>query len=34
MVLHARVLAFKHPVTGRMLRFDTPIPGKFLKAIR
>lgn len=34
MGLHARVLAFKHPVTGRMLRFDTPIPGKFLKAIR
>ena len=34
MGLHARVLAFKHPVTGRMLRFDTPIPGKFLKVIR
>jgi 23S rRNA pseudouridine1911/1915/1917 synthase len=34
MGLHARVLAFKHPVTGRALRFDTPIPGKFLKAVR
>ena len=34
MGLHARVLAFKHPVTGRMLRFDTPIPGKFLKVFR
>jgi 23S rRNA pseudouridine1911/1915/1917 synthase len=34
MGLHARVLAFKHPVTGRTLRFDTPIPGKFLKAVR
>jgi len=34
MGLHARVLAFKHPVTGRALRFDTPIPGKFLKVFR
>mgnify|MGYP000718747532 CR=1 FL=1 len=34
MGLHARVLAFKHPVTGRALRFDTPIPGKFLKSVR
>jgi len=34
MGLHARVLAFKHPVTGKMLRFDTPIPGKFLKVFR
>lgn len=31
MGLHARVLAFKHPVTGKALRFDTPIPGKFMK---
>jgi 23S rRNA pseudouridine1911/1915/1917 synthase len=34
MGLHARVLAFKHPVTGRALRFDTPIPGKFLKLFK
>lgn len=34
MGLHARVLAFKHPVTGKMLRFDTPIPGKFLQVFR
>lgn len=34
MGLHARVLAFKHPVTGKALRFDTPIPGKFLKLFR
>jgi len=34
MGLHARVLAFKHPGTGRILRFDTPIPGKFLKLFR
>jgi 23S rRNA pseudouridine1911/1915/1917 synthase len=31
MGLHARVLAFKHPSSGKTLRFDTPIPGKFLK---
>lgn len=31
MGLHARVLAFKHPVTGKALRFDTPIPLKFQK---
>ncbi len=34
MGLHARVLAFKHPVTGKSFRFDTPIPGKFLKVFR
>lgn len=34
MGLHARVLAFKHPVTGKSLRFDTPIPGKFLKLFK
>jgi 23S rRNA pseudouridine1911/1915/1917 synthase len=31
MGLHARVLAFKHPVTGKALRFETPIPTKFQK---
>jgi len=34
MGLHARVLAFKHPITGKTFRFDTPIPGKFLKLFR
>jgi len=34
MGLHARVLAFKHPVTGKALRFDTPVPGKFLKLFK
>ena len=34
MGLHARVLAFKHPKTGKPMRFDTPIPGKFLKLFR
>jgi 23S rRNA pseudouridine1911/1915/1917 synthase len=30
MALHARVLAFKHPVTGKEVRFETPIPRRFL----
>ena len=27
--LHARILAFTHPVTGETLRFETAIPAKF-----
>ena len=34
MGLHARVLAFIHPRTGKPMRFDTPIPLKFLKLFR
>ncbi len=34
MGLHARVLAFKHPLTGKAMRFDTPIPLKFQKLFR
>jgi 23S rRNA pseudouridine1911/1915/1917 synthase len=29
MGLHARVLAFTHPVTGKEVRFETPIPRRF-----
>ena len=29
LALHARVLAFRHPVTGESLKFETPVPGKF-----
>jgi len=29
--LHAWILAFRHPVTGEMVRFETSIPGSFLK---
>ncbi|MDQ0061006.1 RluA family pseudouridine synthase [Paenibacillus harenae] len=29
--LHARVLAFHHPTTGELLRFETEIPKLFLK---
>jgi len=31
MGLHAQVLAFIHPKTGKLCRFETAIPGKFLK---
>ncbi len=29
--LHAQVLAFTHPKTGKLWRFETPIPEKFLR---
>jgi len=32
--LHARVLAFTHPVTGELMRFDTDIPKSFLSQFR
>lgn len=32
--LHARVLAFRHPVSGQELRFETPIPPAFLRLFR
>jgi 23S rRNA pseudouridine1911/1915/1917 synthase len=32
--LHCRVLSFKHPVTGKTLRIESPIPGKFIKLFR
>lgn len=31
MGLHAQVLAFTHPITGKLCRFETEIPEKFLK---
>lgn len=31
--LHARVLSFRHPVTGAALRFETPIPPEFLRLL-
>jgi len=30
LALHAQVIAFNHPVTGRLVRFESPIPKKFL----
>ncbi len=32
--LHAMLLAFRHPVTGEKLRFETPIPDSFLSLFR
>ncbi len=34
MGLHAQVLAFKHPTTGKSCRFDTGIPKNFLRLFR
>jgi 23S rRNA pseudouridine1911/1915/1917 synthase len=31
--LHARVLSFRHPVSGAVLRFETPIPPEFLRLL-
>jgi 23S rRNA pseudouridine1911/1915/1917 synthase len=28
--LHARVLAFIHPVNGTEVRYETPVPGRFM----
>lgn len=32
--LHARILAFEHPSTGEMMRFETDIPKIFMKPFR
>ena len=32
--LHAYLLAFRHPVTGKCLRFETPVPDSFEKLMR
>ena len=34
LALHAHVLAFCHPVTGKNLRFETPIPRQFSRLFR
>lgn len=31
--LHARVLAFDHPVTGERMRFESPLPGDLLEIL-
>lgn len=33
LALHARILAFRHPVTGQPLRFEAPIPAEFLRLV-
>lgn len=32
--LHAKVLAFEHPTTGKVMRFTSDVPSSFLKALR
>ncbi len=32
--LHARVLAFRHPVTGKALRFESAVPKEFLRLFK
>lgn len=32
--LHARVLAFEHPTTGKVMRFETPVPKLFLSQFK
>ena len=32
--LHALSLAFEHPVTKQLLKFESPIPSSFLSAVR
>lgn len=31
--LHARVLEFYHPVTGKIMQFETPVPKEFVKIL-
>lgn len=33
LALHARILVFRHPVTGKELRFETPVPRIFLRLL-
>ncbi len=33
-VLHARRLSFEHPVTGRLMEFETPVPEYFTNLIK
>ncbi len=33
LALHARTLRFAHPITRRDMRFETPVPQKFLKMV-
>ena len=34
LALHAAVLGFRHPVSGRELRFESPLPGEFEHFVR
>jgi len=32
-MLHARLLAFSHPVTGEQVRVESPLPEDFVQAL-
>ena len=32
--LHAHILAFNHPVSGELMRFETEVPKKFIDLFR
>jgi 23S rRNA pseudouridine1911/1915/1917 synthase len=32
--LHAAMLAFMHPVTGSLLKFNSPLPDDFVQIVR
>ncbi len=34
LALHAKVLTFKHPVTGKELRFESKVPEEFLRLLK
>jgi 23S rRNA pseudouridine1911/1915/1917 synthase len=34
LALHARVLAFRHPISGEPMRFETEIPPQFVALLR
>jgi 23S rRNA pseudouridine1911/1915/1917 synthase len=34
LALHARTLNFVHPITHRQMKFETPIPERFLKLVK
>jgi 23S rRNA pseudouridine1911/1915/1917 synthase len=34
LALHARSLGFMHPVTGKFMEFDSPLPQEFLDVMK
>ena len=34
LALHARSITFRHPVTGKVLSFETPLPNVFKTVMR
>ncbi len=32
--LHAKTISFRHPITGEVMRFDSPLPDSFIEVLR